>query len=119
MSPAWLSASLSGMFRRIVRTASPGVRELHVECSPAISERRLRAPVAHPLLRAARLPEGRSRGVPSQPLRTSAKYALVVAMLGLWNVMVPSAQAAPRGLSPLEVREQFAQCGYEIGNPGS
>jgi len=40
-------------------------------------------------------------------------------MLVLWNFTVASAQAAARGLSSLEVREQFAQCGYESGNPGS
>ncbi|HEX8969037.1 MAG TPA: hypothetical protein VF937_14220 [Chloroflexota bacterium] len=39
--------------------------------------------------------------------------------LGELLVMAPARAAVAETLSGLEVRTQFAQCGYEVGNPGS
>src|SRR6266540_2191931 len=46
----------------------------------------------------------------------SAKYLL--SAIGALTLVTPSAAAAPRSMTSFELRDQFAQCGFETGNPG-
>jgi hypothetical protein len=51
-------------------------------------------------------------------MRRPATYVLIGAALATWTLAASTASAAPRGFSPIQLRDQFGQCGYEIGNKG-
>jgi hypothetical protein len=54
-------------------------------------------------------------------MKRNIGYSVGVAALtlGLLTMTAPGAAAAARALTISEVRTQFTQCGYEVGNPGS
>jgi hypothetical protein len=49
-------------------------------------------------------------------MRRPAHYALAVAAFAAGTLAASTASAAPRNFSPFQLRDQFAQCGFEIGN---
>jgi hypothetical protein len=51
-------------------------------------------------------------------MRRPANYVLMVAALATWTLAASTVSAAPRGFSPFQLRDQFGQCGYEVGNKG-
>jgi hypothetical protein len=53
-------------------------------------------------------------------MRRPTTYLVAVAALTTWILAVPTSSAAPTSaFSPFQLRDQFAQCGYEIGNKGA